>query len=120
MSGGDIFRRKLPTQEFVPVVAEAANSVTEEPQPPEPAPKPDPLKSIRFVASVWNGDQREAWFVDQRSKEEQSVIASSELTFPDIEGRVLSIDGDTLQLELQGQRCSINLGQTLSDVSAVQ
>ncbi len=120
LSKNDIFRRKMPTQEFVPVVAPPAEQVVAEPQPPDPAAKPDPRKSIRFVASVWNGDQREAWFVDQRSKEERSVIASSELTFPDIEGRILSIDDDTLQLELQGQRCSINLGQTLSDVSAVQ
>ncbi len=116
-AGDDIFRRKRSTPPQVAKAPEESNPKPVIPvKKPEP-PKPDPHKSVRFVASVWNGQQREAWFVDQRSKEEQTLIASSDLSFPDIDGKVLSIDNDTMQLELAGKRCTINLGQTLSEVT---
>jgi hypothetical protein len=115
LSKGDIFRRQLPVQTYVeptPVVAES--SPEPEVQAELPA-KADPQKSVRFVASVWNGQQREAWLVDGRSSEEISVVALSELKLPDISGRIISIDDDVLHLELHGQRRSLSLGKTLSE-----
>jgi hypothetical protein len=98
--------------EPTPTVAEAS---TEPESEPDPEPVADPHQSVRFVASVWNGQQREAWLVDGRSSEEISVVASSPLKFPDIDGRVISIDEDVLHLELSGQLCSVVLGKTLSE-----
>ena len=86
---------------------------SEEPVTSSPTPKVDPEKSIRFVASVWNGSQREAWFIDQRSKTEQSVVADSELSFPDFQAKVLSITEDSLLLDMAGTQTRITLGQTL-------
>jgi len=115
LSKGDIFRRQLPVQTYVePTPAVAESSPEPEVQEEQP-PKADPQKSVRFVASVWNGQQREAWLVDGRSSEEISVVALSELKLPDISGRIISIDDDVLLLELHGQRRSLSLGKTLSE-----
>jgi len=117
LSHDDIFRRALPVE--VVVATEYEPTVTTAEPTPEPTPAPpNPLSSVRFVASVWNGQQREAWFFDQRSNAEVSLLASAELVLPDIQGRVLSIQSDSLQMELAGQRCRISLGQTLNDVAA--
>lgn len=119
LATADIFQRQLPIQVAVePPVAVS----TEEPKP-EPAPeqpKADPLKSVRFVASVWNGKQRVAWFVDQRSREERTVIAEAELVLPELTGKVLSIADDRLLLEMSGQKFTLQLGQTLSQRQSMQ
>lgn len=111
----DIFRRKQkmvtpPTYAAQP--KPAARPVVERPVEP----KPNATDSVRFVASVWNGQQREAWFVDQRSQQESSLIATSALDFPEINGKVLLVSDDTLQLELAGKQGTLKLGQTLGDV----
>lgn len=113
LSTGDIFRRQLPVQVAVEQPPATLATPTPSETQPEP-PKADPLKSIRFVASVWNGKQRVAWFVDQRSKEERTVIADAELVLPELTGKVLSIDDDRLLMEMSGQKFSLQLGQTLS------
>ena len=87
------------------------------------APQPvvrDPHESVRFIASVWNGRQREAWLIDRRSMQEMTVLASAELTFPGIAGRVVSVGEDSLQLNLNGQLCRLELGQSLSEASFTQ
>lgn len=91
--------------------------------PPVEAPQPlalDPHESVRFIASVWNGRQREAWLIDRRSMQEMTVLASAELTFPGIDGRVVSVGEDSLQLNLDGQLCRLELGQSLSEASFTQ
>ncbi len=75
---------------------------------------PDP------IASVWNGRQREAWLIDRRSMQEVTVFESTELTLPGIAGRVMSVDEDSLQLNLNGQLGRLELGQTLSEASFTQ
>jgi hypothetical protein len=122
LSADDVFRRAVLISDTV------AETLVETPQEatvttPEPLPAasaPDPLQNIRFVASVQNGEQREAWLFDNRTRSELSLVASANLAFPDVSGRVLSIDGDTLHLELSGQRGSLRLGQTLKDWKASQ
>ena len=87
------------------------------------APQPlvrDPHESVRFIASVWNGRQREAWLIDRRSMQEMTVLASAELAFPGIAGRVVSVGEDSLQLNLNGQLCRLELGQSLSEASFTQ
>lgn len=119
LSSGDIFRRQLPVQVAVePPPAEYTPPAPADTKP-EP-PKADPLKSVRFVASVWNGQQRVAWFVDQRSKEERTVVANAELVLPELTGKVLSIDNDRLLMEMSGQKFSLQLGQTLSQRETLQ
>jgi hypothetical protein len=97
------------SRQFATVVE--VETVSTEPEPSvsseesvtsSPTPEVDPEKSIRFVAFVWNGSQREAWFIDQRSKTDQSVVADSELSFPDIQAKVLSITEDSLLLDMAG------------------
>ncbi len=117
LSRDDIFQQALPVEAVVETEFEPTPAIPEKPTEPVVAPA-NPLKSVRFVASVWNGQQREAWFFDQRSNTEVSLLASSDLALPDIQGRVLSIGNDFLQMELAGQPCRINLGQTLNDVAA--
>lgn len=117
MSAGDIFRRQLPVQTYVETTTAA---VEREPEPSQDANPPDPinpLQCVRFVASVWNGQQREAWLVDGRSSEEITVVAASDLNLPDISGRILAVGDDVLHLEIGGQPCSIRLGQTLEPES---
>ena len=87
------------------------------------APQPvvrDPHESVRFIASVWNGRQREAWLIDRRSMQEMTVLASAELAFPGIAGCVVSVGEDSLQLNLNGQLCRLELGQSLSEASFTQ
>ena len=87
------------------------------------APQPlvrDPHQSVRFIASVWNGRQREAWLIDRRSMQEMTVLASAELAFPGIAGCVVSVGEDSLQLNLNGQLCRLELGQSLSEASFTQ
>jgi hypothetical protein len=120
LSKNDIFRRQLPVQTYVEPTPTVAESSPEPESEPDPEPVADPHQSVRFVASVWNGQQREAWLVDGRSSEEISVVASSPLKFPDIDGRVISIDEDVLHLELSGQLCSVVLGKTLSESTAAK
>lgn len=114
LSKGDIFRRQLPVQTYVQPTPAVAESLPEPEVQAELPPQADPQKSVRFVASVWNGGEREAWLVDGRSSEEISVVAASELKLPDISGRIISIDDDVLHLELHGKLCSVGLGKTLS------
>ena len=111
----DFFRRQFATVVEVETVSNEPESSesSEEPVMSSSTAKVDPEKSIRFVASVWNGSQREAWFIDQRSKTEQSVVADSELSFPDIQAKVLSITEDSLLLDMAGTQTRITLGQTL-------
>ncbi len=58
--------------------------------------------------------------MDQRSKEERTVIADAELVLPELTGKVLSIDDDRLLLEMSGQKFSLQLGQTLSQRLSLQ
>ncbi len=117
----DIFRRRLPVPTFVQTTPSEVTSepvaITETRTEP---PAPDPLQSVRFVASVWNGQHREAWLVDQRSNNEQTVLATSRLEFPGIEGTVIAVDGDTLQVELEGQQRVIQLGRTLAEITSAR
>lgn len=115
----DFFRRQFATVvevENVSNVAEPSVS-SDEPVVTSTGPKANPEESVRFVASVWNGSQREAWFVDQRSRTELSVVAEAELSFPDIQAKVLSISEDCLLLEMGGTQTRITLGQTLANAS---
>lgn len=115
----DIFRRKQKV--VAPPVFAAQPKYSAPPPVQQPAePKPDPADSVRFVASVWNGQQREAWFVDQRSQKESTLVAASALEFPEITGKVLLVSDDALQLELAGKRGTLKLGETLSDVVFTQ
>lgn len=97
-----------PTEDSNPV-AEAST--------PEPA--KHPLESIRFVASVWNGRQREAWLVDSRSQEEVTVVAASDLALPGVKTKILRVGNDSLQLVLNGKTCRVELGQTLNQASTL-
>lgn len=121
LAADDVFLRAMPVSN--PVAETVVEASTEpsvavlEPQPVAPA--PNPLENIRFVASVQNGERREAWFFDQRTRNELSLVASADLTFPDVSGKVLSIEGDILHMELSGQRGSLRLGQTLKDWKAL-
>lgn len=81
-----------------------------------PLPARDPRSEIRFVASVWNGRQREAWFVDHRSKSEQSVSVDGDLRFPNVKGRVLHVGSDFLTMEIEGRKCALRIGQTLDEI----
>lgn len=122
LSENDIFCHKKSPQKH------SAVSETERPKPAPRKTRPaetvpvrfDARKSIRFVASVWNGQQREAWFVDQRSQDEQSLTASTSLDFPDVQGRIVSIDSDALQLEVAGKRCRLRLGETLFEAESAK
>ena len=78
-----------------------------------------PLECVRFVASVWNGRQREAWLVDSRSKKEVTVVAASQLTLPGIEAQIVAIGNDSLQLIVDGKPRHIKLGQTLNQSAAL-
>lgn len=77
----------------------------------------DPHENVRFIASVWNGRQREAWLIDRRTMQEVTVPESAEFTFPGVAGKVLWVGDDSLQLNLNGRRCRLQLGQTLSEAS---
>lgn len=90
---------------------------SDEPIKTSTTPKANPEKSIRFVASAWNGSQREAWFLDQRTTTEQSVVAHSELSFPDTQAKVRSISEDSLLINMAGTQIRITLGQTLANAS---
>lgn len=93
---------------------ETSQSVAEA-SAPEPA--KHPLESIRFVASVWNGRQREAWLYDSRSGKEVTVVDASNLSFPGVEARILKVGNDSLQLVLDGKICRVQLGQTLNQAA---
>lgn len=80
----------------------------------------DPQSCVRFIASVWNGRQREAWLIDRRTMQEVTVLESAEFTFPGIAGKVLSVGDDSLLLSLNGQHFQLELGQTLSEASLTQ
>lgn len=83
----------------------------------KPEPEKLPLESIRFVASVWNGRQREAWLFDNRSKKEVTVVDASDLSLPGVEARILIVGNDSLQLVLNGETRRVQLGQTLNQAA---
>jgi hypothetical protein len=74
---------------------------------------------LRFVASVWNGQEREAWLVNGATQETRLVVALSDLDVPDAHGpahpaRVMAIGEDYMQVDLQGQHRTFLLGQHLN------
>ena len=95
-----------------------------EPTPTKPAaPKPvatkaappvNPLSQIRFVGTWHNGTRQEAWFFDEARRREFVVADQSPLKIESLQGRIVKISTDQLNIEVSGQIYQLTLGQRLS------
>ena len=113
----------LMTSEVTTSSSDTTESLVENSAPVAETSKPEPeklpLESIRFVASVWNGRQREAWLFDNRSNKEVTVVDASDLSLPGVEARIVKVGTDSLQLVLNGETRRVQLGQTLNQAAAL-
>lgn len=88
---------------------------------PEPAdPSPHSSTGLRFVASVWNGRHREAWFTDSETHSEQVGSAQVSIPVGHHSASVVSVTEEDVTILLEGQQIRVRLGQLLSDGQPLQ
>ena len=117
----DAFRSNNIFLKAVAVSQSAQFVNTPSPQPAyqqvvvERPPAPRAVDCVRFVASIWNGQQREAWFFDSRTKTDQAIVPNTRLTIDQQQALVLSVTEDYVTLQLDGNPLRLSLGQTVSE-----
>ncbi|MFN8707064.1 MAG: hypothetical protein ACK526_12825 [Planctomyces sp.] len=118
----ELMREKDPFQIRKPpaaVVVRKPEKRREETKPVKkeepPVIAPDPRQFIRFVASVSRGSGRYAWFIDSRTRNEQSIVANDNLSPLELNGRMLKVESDYVLLELDGKPVRLDLGKTIND-----
>lgn len=117
----DAFRSNNIFRKAVAVSQSAQFVVNPNPQPKyQPAvverpPAPKAVDCVRFVASIWNGTQREAWFFDSRTKTDQAIAPNTRLSIDQQQALVLSVTEDYVTLQLDGNQLRLSLGQTVSE-----
>lgn len=94
-----------------------------DPPPPPPPPKPEPPMKPKldfddakftFVSALLEvGDRWEAWFTVRTSGQVRKLRAGDKLAVGSIEGKVIRVDADQVEIETPEQRFVVGLGDNL-------
>lgn len=91
-----------------------------QPAPPTPQPPPfDPSEYTRLIASLWLEGQRAAWLYDQSSNVRTDLTEGARFKVANLEGQVLAIADEYIQLQIGGDTFQMDLGQNLKEMRKI-